>query len=278
LLPSQWQERVKSHDTITFDAWLQRVLGDDAADREHQRFWASHDLVATADRWRPFVGDRFILVAADESDPDLVPRVFEQLLGLPAGLLVLPPVTNASLSANAAELVRRVNVLFEEEGWPDAAYHRLVQQAAVKQLIDAPRGASSELPIPSLPGWAAARVAELSERRIEELEARGVRVVGDLDGLRVPGPAEPTSGDVPRPEVVSLETAVRVVSALVEATISDRRSAGRARRRPASAPAEPGTAPAPALDELGGRELLRALGVRVRSVARSSRRAARKMP
>ena len=267
LLPSQWQERVKSHDTITFDAWLQRVLGDDADDREHQRFWASHDVVATAERWHPFVGaDRFTLIAADESDPDLIPRVFEQLLGLPAGLLVLPPATNASLSANATELVRRVNELFEEEGWPDATYHRLVQQAAVKQLIAAPRVPSEE-PIPPLPPWAAARAAELSDRRVEELRAKGVRVVGDLDGLRLPTASAGPPGDVQRPEVVSLDTAVRAVSALVESTVAEagrRRDSGRPRRRTRTAP--------PSLEEIGGRELLRAVAGRV------TRRAPRKQP
>jgi hypothetical protein len=34
LLPSQWQERVKSHDTFTYDAWLRLVLGKDREDRE----------------------------------------------------------------------------------------------------------------------------------------------------------------------------------------------------------------------------------------------------
>lgn len=275
LLPSQWQERVKSHDTITFDAWLHRVLGGDAGDREHQRFWASHDVVAMADRWRPFVGeDRFTLVAADESDPDLIPRVFERLLGLPDGLLVLPPATNASLSANATELVRRVNELFEEEGWPDPTYHRLIQQSAVKQLTEAPRAAPEE-PIPPLPGWAAARVAELSASRIEQLRAQNVRVVGDLEGLLPP--SLPAGGDdVPRPEVVSVDTAVRALAAMIDSTVAE---AGKGqRRRPRSSGHEP------AAEEPGGRERLRALTGRIgrrvthRVTHAVTRRTSRKRP
>ena len=236
LLPSQWQERVKSHDTITYDDWLRRVLGPDAEDREHQRFWASHDLVAMADRWTPYVGrDRFTLLVADEDDRDVVPRAFERMLGLPAGLLVLPPAANASLSANATELVRRVNELFGTEGWADETYHRLVQQGAVQQMADGPRP-SPEEPIPPLRGWAASRVAELSDLRVEQLRSRGVRVVGDLEGLRVPAPAgDLVDRPLPRPEVVSVDTAVSAIAGLVEGTIAEverrRTGGGRGGRR-----------------------------------------------
>ena len=267
LLPSQWQERVKSHDTMTFDAWLHRVLGDDGQDREHRRFWASHDLVAMAERWLPHVGaDGFTFVVADEADPDVVPRAFERMLGLPTGLLVLPEGANASLSANATELVRRVNELFERRGWPDETYYRMVQQGLVREVGDLPRSPSEE-PIPALPAWAAARVAQLSDARVEQLRGLGVQVVGDLDRLR--GPAALTaqlSAEPPaRPEVVSLDTAVRAVAGLVEATVAERgnRRAAGANRRAAGAKRRRARADAPSPEDLGGRELLRAVARRV---------------
>jgi hypothetical protein len=262
LLPSQWQERVKSHDTITFDEWLTRVLGEDADDREHQRFWASHDVVAMAERWIPFVGkERFVLVAADEGDPDVVPRSFEQLLGLPDGVLALPPASNASLSHNATELVRRINELFEAEGWPDTTYHRLVQQGVVRQIVNGPRPPSEER-IPQLPGWAAARVGEISRRRLDELDARGICVVGARAGLEVPT-GQPPGTDVvsDRPEVVSIDTAVRTIAGIVEATVAELASSP-----PAARHAGP-DAPAPAFEDVSGRELLRAVAARVRSRA-----------
>jgi hypothetical protein len=265
LLPSQWQERVKSHDTITFDEWLDRVLGDDVEDREHQRFWASHDVVAMADRWVPFVGqDRFTLVAADETDPGAIPRAFEQLLGLPEGLLVLPRASNASLSSNATELVRRVNELFQGEGWSDATYHRMIQRGAVKQVLEGPRP-SSEEPIPPLTGWAAVRAAELSERRAEELRERGIRLVGDPARLRVPRSSDPSPGADHRPEVVSIETAVRTVAGLVESTLSEVARAAPASRRDGS------DRSVRALDDVGGRELLGAVVRRLSQVSRKRR-------
>ena len=272
LLPSQWQERVKSHDPITYDAWLQRVLGTDAGDREHQRFWASHDLVAMADRWRSALGpDRFTFLAADETDPDVVPRTFEELLGLPAGLLQLPPASNASLSANATELVRRVNELFEDEGWPDETYHRMVQQAAVQQLIAAPRPDGEER-IPPLPPWAASRVDELSRQRAQEILARDIRVLGAADTLLDPAPAAASPAEAARPEVVSLDTAVTALAAMVDTTVVEarkqRRRARRQRRPRSGGPRQTG----PSLEDIGGRELLRTVADRVvRRTSRSSR-------
>ena len=266
LLPSQWQERVKSHDTITFDEWLVRVLGDDAADREHQRFWASHDLVAMADRWLPVVGEgRFVLVAADEGDPTAVPRAFEEMLGLPPGLLVLPRASNASLSANATELVRRVNELFEAEGWPDTTYHRLIQKSAVPHLIDGPRSPLEE-PIPPLPAWAAARVEEISERRSAALDERGVRVVGEVTAPPE-RPVDAGETPAPPPQLLDLDTAARAVAGLVEATIAEVAGVGRAGRRPARS--RPGRAQQQAAaPDASGRELVQEL----------ARRAGRRVP
>ena len=262
LLPSQWQERVKSHDPITYDAWLRRVLGTDAGDREHQRFWASHDLVAMADRWRSALGpDRFTLVVPDETDPDVVPRAFEELLGLPQGLLVLPPASNASLSANATELVRRVNELFEDQGWPDETYHRMVQQAAVKQLIEVPRPAG-EGRIPPLPGWAAARVDELAASRAREIADRAIPVLGAAEGLLAPATAvSGESGPEAVPEMVSLGTAVTALAAMVDSTVAEARRRRRRTRRARGA-----------AEDVGSRELLRAVAGRLaRRPLRSSR-------
>lgn len=277
LLPSQWQERVKSHDPITYDAWLQRVLGTDPTDREHQRFWASHDLVAMADRWRSALGpDRFTFLAADETDPDVVPRAFEELLDLPTGLLQLPPASNASLSANATELVRRVNELFEGEGWPDETYHRMVQQAAVQQLIAASRPDGEER-IPPLPGWAAARVDELSRQRAQEIRDRGIPVLGAADTVLDPSPstapADAIADAAARPEVVSLETAVTALAAMVDTTVAASRKQRRRSRRSGrpDRPRRPRSS-GPALEDITGRELLRAVAGRVaRRPSRSSR-------
>lgn len=231
LLPSQWQERVKSHDTLTYDRWLGYVLGDDREHREWRRFWASHDVVRMADRWAPAVGlDRFALIPTDDSDRLLVTHTFERLLGLPAGFLAPADTWNSSLSAQAVEMLRRVNEAAERGSWPDEVYYRLVQRGLVAELLAHPRH-QSEAAIPPLPGWAVDRVAELSRERVDQIMERGIRVLGDPEVMLCP-PAAGQDAEAseravgPRAvqpaQTVAMDTAVHALSGVFDAAARER--------------------------------------------------------
>ncbi|MGC4112780.1 MAG: hypothetical protein QM747_20635 [Nocardioides sp.] len=98
LLPSHWQERVKSTETLTYDEWLHQVLEGDDSQNAHRSFWTSHDIERMATQWLDVLPpDRFTVVVSDDSDRLLLSRVFEQLLGLPEGLLAPTGTANASL-------------------------------------------------------------------------------------------------------------------------------------------------------------------------------------
>ena len=84
-LPSQWQERVKAGRTETYDEWLRIVLGSEPH-QERSNVWVAHDTPALVRRWTRLVGaEHFTLVVADETDHGQLPRLFEQMLGLPRG-------------------------------------------------------------------------------------------------------------------------------------------------------------------------------------------------
>lgn len=232
LLPSQWQERVKSHDTYTYEQWLEMVLGEDEKNREWRRFWASHDVTRMFERWEPAVGrDRFHLIVTDDTDRTLIPRSFEGLLGLPEGVLDLPPSANASLTWNATELLRRLNEEFVERGWPDRVYHQLVQRGAILRMTDSPRPAY-ERPIPKLPAWAARRAAEISERRVQEIRDRGIHVIGAPDALLMSPEvvAAGTSDEAP-PSTVAIPTMVAAMVGVVEETVVETSGVGAKQRR-----------------------------------------------
>lgn len=237
LLPSQWQERIKDHETRHYDDWLKLVLGDDPTHREWQRFWASHDLVRMHDRWRPWIGpDRFSFVVADESDPTFVTDVFERMFGLPTGMLAVETPSNTSLSANATEMLRRLNEIAEAEGWPDESYRRVVQRGAVLEMREAPR-AADEPRIPRLPRWAAERVAELSEERLQAFAQRGIRLIGDADSLRVaPAEAARDQDTVDAPGTVRVETVYCAMKGVVDAAVRELPDPRPARRKPRAAP------------------------------------------
>jgi hypothetical protein len=91
-----------------------------------------------------------------------------------------------------------------------------------------------DVAVPRLPGWAADRVRELSERRSEALLAAGVTVLGDAESLRVveaEGSADPVA-------TVAIDT---VVEAVRGAVVADEAALAKVRRktkkdRPGSGP------------------------------------------
>ena len=266
LLPSQWQQRAQSFKTDTYDDYLHVVLDPDGpADHPSRRaFWASHDATKVLDTWAGAAGsERVVAVVADESDRALLPRTFERLLELPDGLLQGAARGNPSLSANAVELLRRLNVLAEERGWPDEVYGRVVREAsnAMKQA----GRADQDTALPRLPGWAADRVRELSDRRADALVRSGVRVVGDPDTLRVVEADEPQVTPV---DSIAIET---VVHAVEGAVVADAASEPPPARRAPQAPAAP-RAPRRTVDDASTRELVRLLGARAATRLRAVRR------
>lgn len=268
-LPSHWQERVKAREVRSYDEWLRLVLSETDTGWQWRNVWHAHRVEDAVRRWTDIVGsDRMTLVVADESDHDLLPRTFEELLGLPAGLLELEAGrSNRSLGYDELEMLRALNRVFVEERFPDWAYAQLVQGGLVRSLQR--RGAQRRRPPLGLPEWAAERVAELSRQQAEAVRASGVRVVGDPDGLV--REAEILRGNAPDPvSSVALETVTMALVGVVEKAVA-RRERGEARRRRSAAKVTR-TPRRRSVDELSGRELL---GLGLRRAAGRLRRSAR---
>lgn len=233
LLPSAWQQRVQSFATVSYEEFLGAVL--DTAPSDHplyRSFWASHDAAAMIERWTSVVGkDRFALVVTADTDRNLLPRAFEQMLGLPEGTLKLDAKSNPSLSMNATELLLRMNRVFDETKWPDAVYHQVMRRGAVPAMKYGPRS-DRDTSIPPMPRWAAERVAELSAQRVQDVAATGVRIVGDLDNLRTAVPDDAPDA-VAVPGDISLESAVQAVRGAVEGALALQ---AKERRKQAQAP------------------------------------------
>ena len=208
LLPSQWQEWVRvGRTSLTYADWLKVVLGDNPDDRQWREFWTPHDLRGMVSRWAGATSpDRFTLVIADEDDPTWLSTAFEQLLGLPSGLLAPADVARANVSASLerVEVVRRLNELLDEQDWP-ADLKEALRARVSKRIRSLAPGWSGETSIPALPAWARDRVLELNAERERLVPGLGVQVLGD-----------PAKLDAPLPEAsAQLET-----SALVSAELA----------------------------------------------------------
>jgi hypothetical protein len=268
LLPSHWQERVKSTEKLTYDEWLHQLFEGDDTQAAHRSFWTSHDIERMAALWLEVLPPaHFTVVVTDDSDRLLLSHVFEQLLDLPPGLLAPGGSANASLSANAAEVLRRVNVAFAEHGWSDRDYRALVRQGVARALQAAGRPPYDE-PMPPLPEWVRPLVRVRSQARVDALGELGVRVVGDP--TRLLPPEQDRTGDSTgdragdgTPAAISVEAAVAAVVGALEAGLRQRPRDERADGEDPPPPA-PGAAPAPAVEDAGGRDLVRELGKRAR--------------
>jgi hypothetical protein len=228
LLPSAWQERVKSvNETRGYDEFLTQVLADEPEGPSAAEFWRHHSLAGLIGRWTEVLApDRVTVVVADEADRAQLRRTCERLLGLPEHLLSDGTVGNASLSWNRAELYRALNVAAADRGWDEGRYRRLVYRGLLGGLAGA-EPARDESALPPLPAWAADRVAELSEERVREVADSGVRVVGELSHLLAPAPVGGSAG-LDAPATVPIEAAVRGLEGLVDAL---RRERNRTRSR-----------------------------------------------
>ena len=216
LLPSSWQQRVKSaRETLALDDWLREVL-ESPRGWKGPTFWKNQGVDNLVERYAAVVPrDRITIIVSDESDRAQQMRTFEALLDLPSGLLTPGDHQNTSLSLDRTELLRRVNVLADERGWSDSTRRSLIHGGMLRDLRRTPAEPGEQL-IPGLPAWAVDRVAELNRERAEQVRASGCRLVGDPATLAAP----PQGGSAePLPERVSLSLAAAAVAGVVDAVL-----------------------------------------------------------
>ena len=272
LLPSAWQQRVKSsNEARTYEEWLGEVLAEKTpTSGPGNTFWHNHGVDRLLSRWRDAVpAERVTLIVADESDRTQLARTFERLLDLPPDLLTPGPRDNTSLTLDKIELNRLVNKAFDERGWDDAHRRKFILRGMINGLRRASAD-ETDVPIPSLPRWAAERVAQLSDDRVDEIVSSGARVIGDPESLRYV--VSDDAGDMPPlPETIRLETAAYAVEALVEAAIKGEAAARRSGIREGRS--RTAAKPRPSVDGISSKAMLREIARRQR--ARVSRRLGR---
>lgn len=180
LLPSQWQQTVVNGSRTPYVRWLRDVLSG-----EGHRFWRRQSYRALTERWARVVGpENVTVIVVDDNDHRHILDVFERLTGLPSETLELSPtVDNRSLTANEAAVARNFNVALKRNRWSARTQFRLMRLGALRGFKGRPTDPDDvRLAIPT---EFAAAVAEVSNREVDALASLGVRVVGDLESLRL---------------------------------------------------------------------------------------------
>ncbi|CAA9380698.1 MAG: hypothetical protein AVDCRST_MAG75-926 [uncultured Propionibacteriaceae bacterium] len=219
LLSSSWQQYVKAGRRQSFDRWLKAILVE--MDRAPAPgFYKRNDQAAIVRRWADVVGpDRLTVVIADKQRPNQLTDAFEDMLGLPRGLLHTDDggglAANRSLSLPEAELIRKINSVFRAQDYSWQEYTGLIRNGAVARLLEGRRPAANEPKI-VLPQWAAEKATEKARHYAEGIEAVGCRVIGDLTTLYAPIPSTP--GKPVKIDTVPMDVAVQAMSGLLSAS------------------------------------------------------------
>jgi len=214
MLPSAWQQYLKSGHQLPYPEWLKAVLATPPKRTVTPSFWRRHDQAAVTQRWADAVGaDRMTVAVLDPADRRLLFRTFENALRLPEGSLRPGSCArgNRSMTAAEAELFRRVNTVLrrKELPWPD--YAHLIRYGAILRTVEnrVPGADAGQL---VTPGWALDRAEMLGQEYAGKITARqgeGLTVVGDLGQLadRPPTPPDPPVA----PDLIPVEVAVEAL-------------------------------------------------------------------
>ncbi|QGN33379.1 hypothetical protein [Microlunatus sp. Gsoil 973] len=200
LLGSSWQQYVKAGYLKPYRTWLRQILGDPAKLKTTPTFYKRNDQAAIVDRWIRVAGvENVTVVIADKRRPDQLINAFEDLLGVPTGLLSALPAggfaANRSLSMPEAELVRRINKIFRDQDMTWDRYVDLMRNGLIARLQENRRPGPDE-PVLTLPEWAAKKALVRAGQYADAIAASGCRVIGDLDTLTLPVRTVPRLPDI----------------------------------------------------------------------------------
>lgn len=211
---SNWQQSVRSGNPASISEWLEARFSREQPGVGGSNFWATADAAEMVADWSDVVDpSRIHVVIVDESDHGLIPATFEQLLGLPAGLIANQPIDehNRSLTAPEVELVRAASALVKDElTWDE--YSLFFRRGIGRQLLYTRTPERSEARS-TLPLSASVQASAEVESIIARLLDSGVQIIGDVAHLRDAPPAADPSPVTQVPVELAAHAAVGVMKA-----------------------------------------------------------------
>ncbi|MDD2819279.1 MAG: hypothetical protein PHN51_10875 [Candidatus Nanopelagicales bacterium] len=184
ILPSAWQQILKSGYETGYEPWLHQIFASEFAEPKPQTFWNRHHHDRVVQRWAALVGpENLTVVVVDDANRDGIYLSFERLLGLPGGTLLnhRDAAPNRSMTLAEAELLRHLNIAVGGAmGW--GPYSDKVHDGLIKGMIERRMPGPDEARLQT-PQWALDRAAEFASVYVDAIRASGVHVIGDLNLL-----------------------------------------------------------------------------------------------
>ena len=217
ILPSYWQERVKSGSSQSLSEWVDKMVAQGTSGHElagNDRFWRAerHDHLAA--RWARAIGpNRVNLIVLNEERPGDTLVALSQVLGTPSAVFDgVADQSNRSLSMLEAVALQQLNAtLLKQRGGSSNA--RIISTAAANRLLASEVAGRLQI---SLPQSAVSAVSAMQSEITAGLQESGIRIIGDVKLLnaqiQVPVDASEQS--------VSVSTAARVAADAVLGALS----------------------------------------------------------
>jgi hypothetical protein len=193
VVPSHWQTVIKNGGTVSFSDYTKLLLADDDSEDEHRYatgFWRHHDLRDIIQTWAGVVGQEnlvLVTVPPTGASQDLLWSRFVEAAGLPTLRYNLGTnaKSNVSLTYAETEMLRQVN-LRVRKSLSQSEYRLIVNKYFANQVLRQPPDPGYPVDRPTLGRDSYERLRARAEVMVQGVEQTGVRVVGDLDELRVP--------------------------------------------------------------------------------------------
>jgi hypothetical protein len=242
MVPAAWQEFMQNGFTWAWPDFLAQVAADEPDQTPAGRlFWRQQDTERLISRWSSIIPvDRVHVVTvppAGAPRDELWRRVAQVLDIAPDGYDLDVTGANASLGAESAELMRRLNLRLEQRSLelPVETYNRVFKHRLAKGVLVQRKGEEATLTLPATyHPW----VSERAARLIEAITASGTHVIGDLADLRPRLPATAQGVTEISPEgVLAAAVDALITTSLPSSGPGPRSGQEEPRRR--GAPAEP---------------------------------------
>jgi hypothetical protein len=223
VLPSHWQTTVKSGASISYPDFVSLVLGpappDQVNERTYTGFWRHQDVAKTVGVWAEAVGAArvtLVTVPVSSAPPDLLWQRFSEALGIEVEGCddSSDSTANASLSYSQTEMLRGINLSLAGQLGPREYRATVNNWFANKVLRELPEADIDDRPLVGADAHAA--LARRADEVMATLASAGIRIVGDLDELRVPPfTGDPAAGQDRGPTRVTPDFAIVAMARLL---------------------------------------------------------------
>ncbi|KAA1427127.1 hypothetical protein [Nocardioides antri] len=235
---SDWQERVKNGNVVTFREFCANVGLE-----RHNGFWRNQHLVGVLDRWGrdlPPENVHVVVGPPPGAAPDLLWRRFGDAAGFDASALdptTVETTANQTLGAVQVAVLRRLNETLDGR-IPQPAYSKVVKRLFAQTIL-----AGQSSPPAQCPPELIEQLAAVATRQNGRITRRGYQVHGDLAELvPVAGAGPWTDPDAVDPEAETASAVAAIAELLIERVAPEpdpdpglvptaRRVGGRLRRR-----------------------------------------------